>query len=86
MGNNHDSKILQVVGESLPAIVRGEVKILDIFMKNNTLSRFYEETLGIGAYLAELGRIAGSIGNKYPHINVLEIGSSFLGLLTGVKV
>ncbi|EPS29303.1 hypothetical protein PDE_04252 [Penicillium oxalicum 114-2] len=75
LGNNHDSKILQVVGESLPAIVRGEVNILDIFMKNNTLGRFYEETLGIGAYLAELGRIAGSIGNKYPHINVLEIGA-----------
>jgi hybrid polyketide synthase/nonribosomal peptide synthetase ACE1 len=42
------------------------------------LSRFYAATLGIKPYLSELGRIAGRIGNRFPHINVLEIGSSLL--------
>lgn len=71
---NIDSEIMSSVGQSLPAIVRGETSILDILMQENMLSRFYAGTLGIKTYLNEMGRIAGQIGNRFPHINVLEIG------------
>lgn len=69
-----DGKIMRSVGESLLAIVRGETNILDILMRENMLGQFYAETLGIKSYLNEMGRIAGQIGNRFPHINVLEIG------------
>ncbi|OOQ83961.1 polyketide synthase/peptide synthetase [Penicillium brasilianum] len=72
---NIDSEIMSSVGQSLPAIVRGETSILDILMQENMLSRFYAGTLGIKSYLNEMGRIAGQIGNRFPHINVLEIGA-----------
>jgi hybrid polyketide synthase/nonribosomal peptide synthetase ACE1 len=71
---NIDAKIMQSVGESLPAIVRGESNILDILMRDNMLGQFHAETLGIKYYLNEMGRVAGQIGNRFPHINVLEIG------------
>ncbi|KAJ5485543.1 Polyketide synthase-nonribosomal peptide synthetase [Penicillium diatomitis] len=75
LGSSPDSEILQAVGQNLPAIVRGDRNILDILLKDDMLGRFYETTLGIDSYLAELRRIAAVIGNKYPHINVLEIGA-----------
>jgi hybrid polyketide synthase/nonribosomal peptide synthetase ACE1 len=65
---------MQSVGESLPAIVRGETNILDILMREDMLSQFYAGTIGIKSYLNEIGRITGQIGNRFPHINVLEIG------------
>jgi hybrid polyketide synthase/nonribosomal peptide synthetase ACE1 len=72
--DNIDSEIMASVGQSLPAIVRGEISILDILMQENMLSRFNAGTLGVKSYLNEMGRIAGQIGNRFPHINVLEIG------------
>ncbi|KAJ5683579.1 hypothetical protein N7462_006744 [Penicillium macrosclerotiorum] len=70
-----DFQALRLVGESLPDIVRGEVNILDILMKNDMLSQFYSETIGMQSYLHEMARMAGQISNRYPHINVLEIGA-----------
>lgn len=74
--DNIDAEVMCSVGESLPAIVRGDTNILDILMQESMLSRFYAGTLGIKSYLNEMGRTAGQIGNRYPHINVLEIGLS----------
>lgn len=65
---------MRSVGEFLPAIVRGETNILDILTQENMLSQFYTETFGIKFYLKELGRIASQIGNRFPHMNILEIG------------
>lgn len=67
---------MRSVGENLPVIVRGKTSILDILMQENMLSQFYAATVGIKPYLSALGRIAGQIGNRFPHINVIEIGSS----------
>lgn len=68
---------MRSVGESLPAIVRGETNIFDILMQEDMLSQFYAGTLGMKSYLNKMARMAGQIGNRYPHINVLEIGWSF---------
>lgn len=65
---------MSAVGEILPAVVRGEINLLDTLMKDNLLSRFYSESFGIQAYLREVARVAGQISNRHPHINVLEIG------------
>lgn len=69
-----DANIMRAVGEALPAIVRGERNLLDTLMGDNLLSQFYQETFGIQTYLREVARIAGQISNRFPHINVLEIG------------
>lgn len=67
-------EIMRRVGEALPMIVRGELNLLQILMQDNMLSRFYSEASGIEFYLQQISSICGQIGNRYPHINVLEIG------------
>lgn len=68
---------MTTIGESLPSIVRGEKNLLETLMKDNMLARFYAEAFGIQSYLKEAGRIAGQIANRFPHVNVLEIGKFF---------
>ncbi|KAJ5671462.1 Acyl transferase/acyl hydrolase/lysophospholipase [Penicillium longicatenatum] len=70
-----DMKIMRRVGEALPLIVRGEVNLLEILMRDNMLSQFYSESFGIQFYLQHMSRICGQISNRYPHLNVLEIGA-----------
>lgn len=71
-----DIKTMVAVGEALPAVIRGEGNLLEILMKDNTLAQFYADTFGIASYLEEAGRLAGQISNRFPHINVIEIGES----------
>ncbi|KAJ6095419.1 Acyl transferase/acyl hydrolase/lysophospholipase [Penicillium sp. IBT 16267x] len=70
-----DMKIMRRVGEALPSIVRGEVNLLEMLMQDNILSQFYSEASGIQFYLQQISQICGQISNRYPHLNVLEIGA-----------
>lgn len=67
---------MTAVGEVLPAVIRGETNLLDTLMNDNLLSQFYSKTFGIEFYQQEVARIAGQISNRFPHVNVLEIGKS----------
>lgn len=79
---------MAAVGGILPSIVRGQTNLFDILMKDNLLSQVYSNALGAQSYLTEVARIAGQIGNRFPHVNVLEIGKtavdSFLLLKTDI--
>ncbi|KAJ5311844.1 hypothetical protein N7476_007704 [Penicillium atrosanguineum] len=70
-----DVRSMTAVGEILPSIVRGHINLLDTWMQENMLSDVYFNALGAQSYLNEVARIAGQISNRYPHINVLEIGA-----------
>ncbi|KAJ5735043.1 uncharacterized protein N7483_000168 [Penicillium malachiteum] len=70
-----DMKLMQVIGDNLPSIVRGETNLLELLMKDNLMNRFYAETLGIQPYLNRVAQIAAQISNRFPQINVLEIGA-----------
>lgn len=66
--------MISKIGKSLPDVVRGDVNLLDVLTKDDLFLRFHQSTFGIDPYLKELGRIAGLVSNRYPHINILEIG------------
>ncbi|KAJ5784606.1 Acyl transferase/acyl hydrolase/lysophospholipase [Penicillium pulvis] len=70
-----DMEIMRRVGEALPLIVRGQVNLLEVLMQDNMLSQFYSEASGIQLYLKQVSNICGQISNRYPHLNVLEIGA-----------
>jgi hypothetical protein len=65
---------LSLIGENLPAIIRGEKNIIELLMQDNILGSFYAKTLGIDFYLDEIARMSRQISHRYPHLNVLEIG------------
>ncbi|OQE05273.1 hypothetical protein PENVUL_c026G08771 [Penicillium vulpinum] len=73
--NSIDIKALCAVGENLSAIIRGDMNLLEILMRDNMLAEFYAKTLGIDAYLDAIAETARQISHRYPHINVLEIGA-----------
>ena len=70
-----DLQLMHAVGENLPAVMRGEMNMLEPMVQNNMLDRFYVDALGMQRYLRDLTRIAGQISHRYPHMNVLEVGA-----------
>lgn len=70
-----DLELMYAVGENLPAVVRGEMNMLEPMIEGNKLNRFYADALGMPRYVEELSRIAAQISNRYPHMRVLEVGA-----------
>ena len=70
-----DLQLMHAVGENLPAVMRGEMNMLEPMVQNQMLNRFYVDALGMQRYLRDLTRLAGQISHRYPHMNVLEVGA-----------
>ncbi|OTA98397.1 hypothetical protein M426DRAFT_17460 [Hypoxylon sp. CI-4A] len=74
-GDKIDFLLLNAIGNSLPAIVKGEISAIEIGMKDDYLARFYAGALGIGEYPRRLGEVVRQITHRYPRMNILEIGA-----------
>jgi hybrid polyketide synthase/nonribosomal peptide synthetase ACE1 len=73
---NTNLQALHKIGESLPSLVGGKANTLETAIENDFFSKFYTNTFGIQFYLRQLGRVAGQISNRFPHVNILELGRS----------
>jgi hypothetical protein len=82
-----DLKLMAAVGENLPQVVRGEITMLEPMVRNNMLTDFYVDALGMREYLGKLALMSSHIGHKYPQMNILEIGKGWppLQCETGTK-
>lgn len=69
-------ELMHAVGENLPAVVRGELNMLERMVEDNNLNRIHVDALGMPRYLDELSRIAAQISNRWPHMRILETGAS----------
>ncbi|KAI0869277.1 putative hybrid NRPS/PKS enzyme [Hypoxylon argillaceum] len=72
---NIDLRLMRAVGENLPAVVRGELTMLEPMIQDNMLNDFYVVAHGMPRYTQYLASMASQIGHRYPHMNVLEIGA-----------
>ncbi|KAL8848143.1 MAG: hypothetical protein Q9221_006829 [Calogaya cf. arnoldii] len=70
-----DLQLMQTVGDNLPAVMKGEMNMLEPMVRNNMLNRFYTDALGMNRYLQDLTRMAAQISHRYPHMSVLEVGA-----------
>ena len=70
-----DLQLMQAVGDNLPAVMRGEMNMLEPMVRNNMLNKFYTDALGMNRYLKDLTRMAAQISHRYPHMSVLEVGA-----------
>ncbi|MCJ1261274.1 hypothetical protein MMC22_001138 [Lobaria immixta] len=73
--NSIDLRIMHAVGENMPAVIRGELTMLEPMIQDNMLNDFYVQALGMSPYLLKLTRMASQIGHRHPHMRVLEIGA-----------
>jgi hybrid polyketide synthase/nonribosomal peptide synthetase ACE1 len=65
---------MYAVGENLPATIRGDTTILEHMTENNLLNDFYQQGLGIPRANEHMARMVKQIANRYPHMDILEIG------------
>lgn len=72
--DNIDLKIMHIIGEHMPAVIRGETTILEHLTKGNVLDSYYSQALGISYYTEYLARMASQLVHRYPHMQILEIG------------
>ena len=72
---NLDVKMISVVGEKIPAAVRGESTILEHLLKDNMLDDFYKVGSGFQRYNKFLAGMMKQITHRYPHSKILEIGA-----------
>lgn len=72
---NLDVKMISVVGEKIPAAVRGESTILEHLLENNMLDDFYKVGSGFQRYNKFLAGMMKQITHRYPHTRILEIGA-----------
>lgn len=70
-----DVKIMHVVGKQMPSVIRGQTTILEHLTQGNLLEDFYQNALGMNLYTRFLSRIVSQITNRYPHMNILEVGA-----------
>lgn len=79
-----DVKLLHVVGENLPAAVRGETTILEHMLAGNMLDKWYQNGLGFERYNLFLARMVKQVTQRYPHARILEVGAGTGGATRAV--
>ncbi|KAL4981859.1 hypothetical protein BDW68DRAFT_196004 [Aspergillus falconensis] len=79
-----DLEIIIAVGQALPAIVRGEIPILQVMMENDMLNRLYKSGLGFDLANERLRTMVAQISHRYPRLHVLEIGAGTGGATVNV--
>lgn len=72
--SNTELDMVRSLGQNLVALVRGDLDAPDIVAGENVLRTWVTTSPCFEFFARELARIAGKISNRFPHINVLEIG------------
>lgn len=75
-----DVQIMHLVGEHMPRVFRDETTILEQFRANDILDRYYAGGFGLQESAQWVGRTVKQVVDRYPHMNILEIG-----MLTSIR-
>lgn len=61
----------------MAAAMRGETDILQHMFQDDTMDRWYLESLGFDRLMEWLGEMAKHIAKIHPRMNILELGKYF---------
>lgn len=75
-----DIRLLHALGEELAAIATGDRVAIEIGMRDNMLSEYYQHSIGMDAYSAFTARTVKQIVHRHPHCHFLEIGGGTGGV------
>ena len=67
--------LLCPVGQNLSRILRGEINPLSVLVEDDRLERFYRTYEPLDQCYQQAAMYIGLLGNKNPHLRVLEIGA-----------
>lgn len=69
-----DLKMVNTVGQQIPAVLRGETTMLEHLLHDDLLSRYYRESLGMRDYTRYLARGVKQLTHRFPNMSILEVG------------
>lgn len=70
-----DVRFLHAIGEKLADIATGSTTAIEIGMRENLLSEYYQHGLGMGEYCRYLSRVVKQIAHRFPRLRCLEVGA-----------
>ncbi|CAK3779972.1 probable polyketide synthase [Lecanosticta acicola] len=84
VAGNNDIRILNAVGENLPAIARGTMPALQVMLKDGMLDKLYMEGVGFTDGNIDFETLVKQLAHRYPRMKVLEIGAGTGGTTKAV--
>lgn len=75
-----DIRLLHALGEELAAIATGDKVAIEIGMRDNMLSEYYQHSIGMDTYSAFMARTVKQIVHRHPGCHFLEIGGGTGGM------
>lgn len=69
-----DYRMMHLVGQQMPRVLRGETNMLEEFRVSNILDDYYQGAFGSQQAGLWIGRIISQLAERYPHLNILEVG------------
>ncbi|CAK7217175.1 Type I Iterative PKS [Sporothrix curviconia] len=82
-GDSVDMELAWAVGSNLPAMVRGEVPVLQVLMENDRLNRLYRDGVGLDLVYSQFNALIRQMNHEHPGLRVLEIGAGTGGASVG---
>lgn len=79
-----DVRFMRAIGEKLPHIAMGHTTSIEIGMKDNILTEYYQHGLGMEEYCRYLSRVVKQMTHRYPRMRCLEIGAGTGGATRSV--
>ncbi|KAI5865338.1 putative polyketide synthase [Durotheca rogersii] len=70
-----DVEIMHLVGREMPRVLAGETTILEQFRATDILDRYYANGFGLHESGQWVSRTVKQITDRYPHMNILEVGA-----------
>ena len=78
--NQIDLQLVVEVGEHLPTFVQGKLPLLEVMMKEDRLTRLYQDGLGVPNVNRDLSATVKQLSHRYPSMKILEIGAGTGGM------
>ncbi|KAI0544488.1 hypothetical protein F4679DRAFT_35052 [Xylaria curta] len=70
-----DLRTANTVMDRFPAVLRGEITMLEVLTKDDMLYDLYNNALGLSRGYRHIARMAKQIAHRYPRLKVCEIGA-----------
>lgn len=79
-----DYRMMHLVGKQMPRVFRGETNMLEEMRVSNILDNYYQGAFGSREAGLWIGKIISQFAERYPHLNILEVGAGTGGATTRI--
>lgn len=79
-----DYDMMHLVGQQMPRVMRGETQMIEEMRVSNILDNYYTGAFGSREAGLWIGRTVAQLSERYPHLNILEVGAGTGGATTRI--